>query len=248
LHAAFDAGADGEFIHLLLFKQPSRAQLFNLDLLCFELRIDRLLHDVELLFLHLKTADSLFPLRDGELRVQLRVEVRFQKFLLDLLRDLRLLQIALCRRDKGLLIEGLTLEPHLKIRVVGFSLLGLPFEIIGVGFHLGVRENQQNGVRIHFVARLAQDLAYLAVELGLNPQDVFGDKRALPVNVAHHFASLDGINQDVGSLHSGRGRFQLIYAPAPDGNRGGGKREVNNPPDRFVSCHAFSLDVHGVCT
>ena len=47
------------------------------------------------------------------------------------------------------------MEPYFEIGVVGLGLFGLPFEIVGIGFHLGICQNQQHGFRIHFVAGLA---------------------------------------------------------------------------------------------
>ena len=84
----------------------------------------------------------------------------------------------------GLLVEGLALEPDFEVGVIGFGLFGLPFVIDGVGFHLWIGENQEDGIGIHFVAGLGEDPADLAVEFGLNPQNVFGDESAGTANVA----------------------------------------------------------------
>ena len=80
---------------------------------------------VAYLFLHLKAAIGLLPLRDSEFLVQLGIEVFREKFLFDFLRDLRLLQIALRGGDGGLLIEGLAPKSDLEVRVVRFSLFSL---------------------------------------------------------------------------------------------------------------------------
>ena len=75
LHAAANAGADGQVIHLPFLQQRSGAQFFDLHLLGLDLRLYRIFHDVELLLLHLKAAGRLLPLGDGEFDVDLGFEM-----------------------------------------------------------------------------------------------------------------------------------------------------------------------------
>ena len=100
LHAAADAGANGELVHLFLFQLVGGAQLFDLNLLRLDLRLHGFLQDVELLLFHLEAGVGLFPLGHRQAHVDLGFELGLEQLLFFILVDLGLLQIALRGRRR----------------------------------------------------------------------------------------------------------------------------------------------------
>ena len=161
-----------------------------------------------------------------ELVIQLGDQLIFVLLLVHLGSELIFSQSGLHASLFGLLAEQLVLQ----LRFLGIQLglggvqLGLGFEPLQVQFRIAQFED--DGVGVHDRARLDQDAHHPAADRRGNDQDILGDERANPANLAQHGTPLNRVDPEGPPIHRRRRRFQTRQAQrdqAENDNKDGDK-------------------------
>src|SRR5581483_1987531 len=138
LDHALGAGPNGEIVELLLFAFPGRPQFIDLDFLGFQLGVNRVLHDVQLLLLGLELIGGLLPVGLRKFHVEFGLKLKFEELFVFVLVESGLLQGVFGAGYRGLLVEPLALELHFQVGIAGLSLLYLPFQVVRGKLHIRI--------------------------------------------------------------------------------------------------------------
>ena len=131
--------------------------------------------------------------------------------------QLCLLVLAFDIGGRALLRHQAAGELHFEIGQVRLrSLVGI-FRIHSIVLQLRIAKLQNDRVPFHSSAGLEHDPIHVCRGLSGDPADIHWHEGSQAANFAKHFAAMNAVDGNAGTLHERRGRLEAGYT---DGNRG----------------------------
>ena len=156
----------------------------------------------ELVFLHL-----------GKLASNIGGDAFLIQFLVDVMLQVCLLEVAAHGGFVGLLGHQLAVDLHLQIGVIGFRGFEQIFGVQQIALRFRIAHFQNDGVGLHQMSGANYDFVHARGGLRRNPVNVFRHQGAQAAHLAEHRSTLHGVRPDGGGVDGGRRRLQASTMP-----------------------------------
>src|SRR5712692_2719875 len=244
LKDAMNAGANMQGVQFRAAQSVESALLLDAGLLGEEARSRGICGIFGAFFLELDANGQLLGANFGQPCGHVRAEAVGAKFLVHIVLNLGLFELAADRCGRGLLVQKLAVELSFQILVIRLGRFELILGVQCVALQRGIAQFEDDGIGIDDGAGAKHDALHARIGLRGNPANVLRHQSAQAVHIPKHGSTLDFVGPDGRTIHGRGGGAQVGNADGYTAGKEHGEDGIHDSSNLFGARIVGPLYVH----